>query len=44
MSNYPLRLPDHVMGSCPTAWCSFAGMAMAISGKAGLIKLPWKAA
>jgi len=25
-------------------WCSFAGAAMAISGKAGLIVLPWKAA
>lgn len=30
--------------SCPTAWCSFAGVVTAISGKAGSIRLPLRAA
>ena len=30
--------------ACPTAWCSFAGVITAISGKAGLIRRPLRVA
>ena len=39
-----MRLPpDELKGSCPSEWCS-NGEAVVISGRAGSIKLPLRAA